>query len=177
MSKLDDDFMRLALQQAQAAREAGEVPVGAVVVRNGEVVAQAHNAPIGLRDPSAHAEILALRAAADKLGNYRLDDCTLYVTLEPCAMCAGAMAMARIARLVFAACDPKGGAVLHGVAGEFTGAGRGEMGALEVGEQELSDRGRGHGEGDIGEAVGVGGRGGETVELVEWSKGEASFEG
>jgi tRNA(adenine34) deaminase len=110
MSKLDDDFMRLALQQAQAAREAGEVPVGAVVVKNGEVVAQAHNAPIGLHDPSAHAEILALRAAAEKLGNYRLDDCTLYVTLEPCAMCAGAMLHARLKRVVWGAAEPKTGA-------------------------------------------------------------------
>ena len=110
VSKRDDDFMRLALQQAQAAREAGEVPVGAVVVRNGEVVAQAHNAPIGLHDPSAHAEILALRAAAEKLGNYRLDDCTLYVTLEPCAMCAGALLHARLKRVVWGAAEPKTGA-------------------------------------------------------------------
>ena len=110
MSKLDDDFMRLALQQAQAAREAGDVPVGAVVVMNGEVVAQAHNAPIGLHDPSAHAEILALRAAAEKLGNYRLDDCTLYVTLEPCAMCAGALLNARLKRVVWGAAEPKTGA-------------------------------------------------------------------
>ena len=110
VSKRDDDFMRLALQQAQAAREAGEVPVGAVVVKNGEVVAQEHNAPIGLHDPSAHAEILALRAAAEKLGNYRLDDCTLYVTLEPCAMCAGAMLHARLKRVVWGAAEPKTGA-------------------------------------------------------------------
>jgi len=106
----DDVFMGLALRQAQAARDAGEVPVGAVVVKNGEVVAQAHNAPIGLHDPSAHAEMLALRAAAEKLGNYRLDDCTLYVTLEPCAMCAGAMLHARLRRVVWAAAEPKTGA-------------------------------------------------------------------
>ena len=110
VTKLDDDFMRLALQQAQLAREAGEVPVGAVVVKNGEVLAQAHNAPIGLHDPSAHAEILALRAAAEKLGNYRLEDCTLYVTLEPCAMCAMAMLHARVERIVYATADPKTGA-------------------------------------------------------------------
>lgn len=109
-SQLDDDHMGLALQQAHQASTAGEVPVGAVVVKNGEVVAQAHNAPIGLHDPSAHAEILALRAAAEKLGNYRLEDCTLYVTLEPCAMCAGAMLHARLKRVVWGATEPKTGA-------------------------------------------------------------------
>ena len=109
-SNLDDDYMGLALQQAHQASTAGEVPVGAVVVCHGEVVAQAHNAPIGLHDPSAHAEILALRAAASKLGNYRLDDCTLYVTLEPCAMCAGAMLHARLKRVVWGATEPKTGA-------------------------------------------------------------------
>ena len=109
-SQLDDDHMGLALQQAHQASTAGEVPVGAVVVKNGEVVAQAHNAPIGLHDPCAHAEILALRAAAEKLGNYRLEDCTLYVTLEPCAMCAGAMLHARLKRVVWGAMEPKTGA-------------------------------------------------------------------
>jgi len=106
----DENFMGLALQQAEAACQAGEVPVGAVVVCNGEVVAQAHNAPIALHDPSAHAEVLALRAAAQKLGNYRLDDCTLYVTLEPCAMCVGALLNARLKRVVWGACEPKTGA-------------------------------------------------------------------
>jgi tRNA(adenine34) deaminase len=106
----DQDFMRLALQQAQHAWALGEVPVGAVVVKDGEVVAAGFNQPIGRHDPTAHAEIVALRAAAEKLGNYRLPGCELYVTLEPCIMCAGAMMHARIARVVYAAPDPKTGA-------------------------------------------------------------------
>lgn len=106
----DNDFMALALQEADAARAAGEVPVGAVLVLDGQVVAQAHNASMHLHDPSAHAEILALRAAAQKLGNHRLDDCTLYVTLEPCAMCAGAIFQARLKKVVWAAPEPKTGA-------------------------------------------------------------------
>lgn len=108
----DEQFMRLALDEAQKAMEAGEVPVGAVVVRGGEVIASAHNAPVGLRDPSAHAEILALRKAAAVEGNYRLAGTTLYVTIEPCLMCAGALVHARISRLVFGAADPKGGAAV-----------------------------------------------------------------
>lgn len=106
----DDTFMELALAQAHTAMLAGEVPVGAVVVRNGQVIAVGCNAPIGEHDPTAHAEIAALRAAAKVLGNYRLDDCDLFVTLEPCAMCAGAMLHARIRRVVFGASDPKTGA-------------------------------------------------------------------
>lgn len=106
----DPQFMALALQQAHLAGQAGEVPVGAVVVRHGQVIGVGHNAPIGGHDPSAHAEIMALRAAAAALGNYRLDGCELFVTLEPCAMCAGAMLHARLARVVFAAADPKSGA-------------------------------------------------------------------
>ena len=106
--------MRAALDQARAGAAAGEVPVGAVVVKDGAIIAAAHNAPRGLHDPTAHAEILAIRAAALALGNERLDDCELWVTLEPCAMCAGAIAHARIARLYYAASDPKGGAVEHG---------------------------------------------------------------
>ncbi len=102
--------MRLALAQAQLAATAGEVPVGAVVVCNGEVIATGRNAPISGHDPTAHAEIVALRAAAASLGNYRLDDCTLYVTLEPCAMCSGAMLHARLARVVYGAADAKTGA-------------------------------------------------------------------
>jgi tRNA(adenine34) deaminase len=102
--------MRLALEQARAAALAGEVPVGAVLVRHGEVIAKGHNAPIGQHDPTAHAEIRAMRAAAQTLGNYRLDGCTLYVTLEPCAMCSGAMLHARLERVVFGAADPKTGA-------------------------------------------------------------------
>lgn len=114
-----DDFenrmMRIALEEARAAAEAGEAPVGAVIVSaSGEVVARAGNAPVSTHDPTAHAEIRALRAAALSLGNYRLTGATLFVTLEPCAMCAGAISHARIARLVFAADDPKGGAVIHG---------------------------------------------------------------
>jgi len=108
--------MRIALAEAQAAAEAGEAPIGAVVVdpATGVVVAKAHNRPIGLADPTAHAEILALRAAAKALGNYRLNGLDLFVTLEPCAMCAGAISHARIGRLVFGAEDEKGGAVVHG---------------------------------------------------------------
>jgi len=113
----DEEFMRLALAEAGKALLAGEVPVGAVVVRGGEVIASAHNGPVGLRDPSAHAEILALRRAAAAEGNYRLAGATLYVTIEPCLMCAGALVHARVSRLVFGAPDPKGGAVvsLYGV--------------------------------------------------------------
>ena len=106
----DEAAMRLALAEARAAAAAGEVPVGAVVVKDGHVVARGRNAPIGTHDPTAHAEIVALRAAAQALGNYRLDGCTLYVTLEPCAMCAGAMLHARLARVVFGAADPRTGA-------------------------------------------------------------------
>jgi len=106
----DQDYMRLALEQAQQAWSLGEVPVGAVVVLNGEVIAAACNRPIALHDPSAHAEMLALRIAAEKLENYRLPECELFVTLEPCVMCAGAMMHARIKRVVYAATDPKTGA-------------------------------------------------------------------
>lgn len=106
--------MILALEQAQMASDSGEVPVGAVVVKDGVVVAAAHNLTRSLPDPTAHAELLAIRRAAQVLGQERLDGCDLYVTLEPCAMCAGAIAHARIARLYFAAPDPKGGGVEHG---------------------------------------------------------------
>ena len=106
----DTHWMRLALAQAALAGQAGEVPVGAVVVKNGELIAVGHNAPIGQHDPTAHAEIAALRAAAKALGNYRLDGCELFVTLEPCAMCAGAMLHARLKRVVFGAPEPRTGA-------------------------------------------------------------------
>ncbi len=108
--------MRIALALAQDAAARGEAPVGAVVLdpATGQVLAKAANAPIALSDPTAHAEILALRAAGAALGNYRLTGLTLVVTLEPCAMCAGAISHARIGRLVFGAPDPKGGAVVHG---------------------------------------------------------------
>lgn len=106
----DAAFMQLALIQAQRARDLGEVPVGAVVVKEGVIIATGYNQPIGRHDPTAHAEIMALRAAAEKLGNYRLPGCDLYVTLEPCAMCCGAMLHARLARVVFGATDPKTGA-------------------------------------------------------------------
>ncbi|MBV8238794.1 MAG: nucleoside deaminase [Sphingomonas sp.] len=106
--------MRAALDAAAAAAAAGEVPVGAVVIRDGAVIATAANAPRRLHDPTAHAEMLAIRAAAATLGRERLEDCDLWVTLEPCAMCAGAIAHARIARLYYGAADPKGGAVEHG---------------------------------------------------------------
>ncbi|MDP3661218.1 tRNA adenosine(34) deaminase TadA [Phenylobacterium sp.] len=108
--------MRIALEAAQAAAARGETPVGAVVVDSvtGEVLASGSNGPIGAHDPTAHAEIVAIRAAAARLGNYRLTGLTLVVTLEPCAMCAGAISHARIGRLVFGAEDAKGGAVVHG---------------------------------------------------------------
>ena len=106
----DLDFMQSALTEARLAAEAGEVPIGAVVVREGEVIARGQNRVLRDLDPTAHAEIVALRAAATALGNYRLPGCTLYVTLEPCAMGAGAMIHARLDRLVFAAADPKAGA-------------------------------------------------------------------
>jgi tRNA(adenine34) deaminase len=112
----DEDHMRIALDEAQAAAARGEAPIGAVVVdpQSGEVIARAGNGPIGLNDPTAHAEILALRAAAERTGNYRLTRLELVVTLEPCAMCAGAISHARIGRLVFGADDAKGGGVAHG---------------------------------------------------------------
>lgn len=106
--------MQLALDEARAAESAGEVPIGAVMVKDGAVIAIAHNQPRGLSDPTAHAEMLAIRAAAQVLGNERLDGCELWVTLEPCPMCAGAISHARIAKLYYAASDPKGGAVEHG---------------------------------------------------------------
>lgn len=108
--------MRIALEEAQAAADRGEAPIGAVIAdpATGEIIARAGNGPIGAHDPTAHAEIVALREAARKLGNYRLTGLTLVVTLEPCAMCAGAISHARIGRLVFGAEDPKGGAVIHG---------------------------------------------------------------
>jgi tRNA(adenine34) deaminase len=107
--------MDLALEEARAAQDAGEVPIGCVVVANGQVIASAGNRTISDRDPTAHAEILAIRDAARALGSERLTDCDLYVTLEPCAMCAGAISFARIRRLYYAASDPKGGAVDNGV--------------------------------------------------------------
>jgi tRNA(adenine34) deaminase len=106
----DEMFMREALGLARQAGAAGEVPVGAVVVRDGAVVGRGHNRPIASRDPTAHAEVMALRDAAERVGNYRLADCILYVTLEPCAMCAGAIMNARISRVVYGAADPKSGA-------------------------------------------------------------------
>ncbi len=106
--------MARALELAEQAAQAGEVPVGAVVVQGGRIIAEAHNAPRELTDPTAHAEVLALRRAAAALGSERLEGCELWVTLEPCAMCAGAIVHARIARLYYAAPDPKGGAVEHG---------------------------------------------------------------
>ena len=133
--------MSAALAQARAAAAQGEVPIGAVIVKNGTVIAAAHNAPRSLNDPTAHAEVLAIRAAAQALGNERLEGCELWVTLEPCAMCAGAIAHARIARLYYAASDPKGGAVEHGARvfdhdqclhrpEVYTGMGEDEAGAL-----------------------------------------------
>jgi tRNA(adenine34) deaminase len=108
-------FMQLALEDARAAGGRGEVPVGCVIVRGSEVIARAGNRTIADKDPTAHAELLAIRQAASALCTERLADCDLYVTLEPCAMCAAAMSFARIRRLYFGAADPKGGAVEHGV--------------------------------------------------------------
>jgi tRNA(adenine34) deaminase len=108
---LDAEFMRVALAEAARGARAGEVPVGAVVVLDGTVIARGHNAPISLSDPTAHAEVVALREAALKAGNYRLIGATLYATVEPCAMCAGAALQARVARVVYGALDPKAGAV------------------------------------------------------------------
>ena len=110
-SESDLRFMELALAQAARAAQLGEVPVGAVVVLDNEVIAEACNQQITLNDPSAHAEVLALRSAATALGNYRLPDCELFVTLEPCTMCCGAMVHARVSRLVFGTREPKAGAV------------------------------------------------------------------
>ncbi|MBX9777384.1 MAG: nucleoside deaminase [Xanthobacteraceae bacterium] len=107
--------MDLALEEARAAVAAGEVPVGCVIVHDGEVIARAHNRTLADRDPTAHCEMLAIRRAADVLASERLGDCDLYVTLEPCAMCAGAISFARIRRLYYGAADPKGGAVDNGV--------------------------------------------------------------
>jgi len=108
-------FMQMALEEARAAGARGEVPVGCVIVRSGEVVGRARNRTLADKDPTAHAELLAIRQAATALKSERLSDCDLYVTLEPCAMCAAAMSFARIRRLYFGAADPKGGAVENGV--------------------------------------------------------------
>ncbi len=108
----DPDWVRHALKLAERAQQEGEVPVGAVLVLNDELIGAGWNRPIAAHDPTAHAEIMALRAGAAKLGNYRLNNTTLYVTLEPCVMCAGAMVHARIKRLVFGANDPKAGAII-----------------------------------------------------------------
>jgi tRNA(adenine34) deaminase len=110
--RTDEEGMAAALAEAARAQAAGEVPIGAAIVREGRLLAVAHNAPISLLDPSAHAEILAIRAAALAAENYRLPGATLFVTIEPCLMCAGAILQARIARVVFGAADPKGGAVV-----------------------------------------------------------------
>ena len=107
----DYDFMKMALEEAREAYRRGEVPVGAVLVREGNVLARAHNSPIGMNDPSAHAEMLVLRKAAEIMGNYRLAGTELYVTIEPCIMCAGAIVHARVERVIFGARDPKFGAV------------------------------------------------------------------
>ncbi len=108
-------FMQIALEEARAAAARGEVPVGCAIVRDGQVIARVGNRTLELRDPTAHAELLAIREAANALGSERLTDCDLYVTLEPCAMCATAMSFARMRRLYFGAADPKGGAVENGV--------------------------------------------------------------
>ena len=108
----DYDFMKVAIEEAEEAYRRGEVPVGAVLVREGNILARAHNAPIVRNDPSAHAEMLGLRQAAENIGNYRLAETELYVTLEPCIMCAGAIVHARMERVIFGARDPKYGAVV-----------------------------------------------------------------
>jgi tRNA(adenine34) deaminase len=117
-NELDAEFMKMALMQAHLARDAGEVPVGAVLVSNQQVIASGHNQPIGHHDPSAHAEIVTLKAAGAALNNYRLPETTLYVTLEPCMMCCGAIMHARVSRLVYGASDAKTGCV-HSVMNLF----------------------------------------------------------
>jgi tRNA(adenine34) deaminase len=109
MNEDDERWMRVALEEAAAAGELGEVPVGAVIIHQGELLARGHNLTHTLQDPSAHAEMVAIRGGAAALGHWRLLDCTLYVTLEPCSMCSGAIVLARIPRLVYAATDPKAG--------------------------------------------------------------------
>ncbi|MDX2042477.1 MAG: tRNA adenosine(34) deaminase TadA [Acidobacteriota bacterium] len=111
LNSLDQFFMGFALAEAQRARDVGEVPIGAIVVIDNQIVGNGHNQPIELNDPTAHAEILAIRRAAERIGNYRLTDATMYVTIEPCAMCAGAMVNARIKRLVYGATEIRAGAV------------------------------------------------------------------
>ena len=117
MDSHDEKFIDLAIEEASLAFMEGEVPVGAVITRGNEILAKSHNRSISMKDPSAHAEILAIRRAAHMLGNYRLTGTTLYVTLEPCIMCAGAIVQARIQRVVFGADDPKGGGIvsLYGI--------------------------------------------------------------
>jgi tRNA(adenine34) deaminase len=148
----DADFMREALALAQVAWAAGEVPVGAVVVKEGEIVGRGFNSPISGHDPTAHAEVIALRDAAQRLGNYRLPGCTLYVTIEPCVMCAGAIMHARIARMVYGAPDPKTGAAgsvvdLFGDLGNVRGRteGAGDAGEPHPHPRPLSLRARGAG--------------------------------
>ncbi|MDE0925731.1 MAG: tRNA adenosine(34) deaminase TadA [Methylophilaceae bacterium] len=109
-TQVDIDYMQQAIALAQQAAEQGEVPVGAIIVKDGAIIGKGSNTPINTHDPTAHAEIIAMREAAQRIGNYRLVDCTLYVTLEPCAMCTGAMQHARIARVVYGASDAKTGA-------------------------------------------------------------------
>jgi len=115
MEKTDEYWMQLALEQARLGAEAGEVPVGAVLVQDNQLIAAGFNQPISGCDPTAHAEIVALRAAANNLKNYRLPDVTLYVTIEPCAMCAGALVHSRIKRLVYGATEPRAGAIVSSI--------------------------------------------------------------
>jgi tRNA(adenine34) deaminase len=115
VEKTDQYWMQLALEQAQLGAAVGEVPVGAVLVKDNELIASGFNQPISAHDPTAHAEVVALRAAAHQLNNYRLPDTTLYVTIEPCAMCAGALVHARIKRLVYGAAEPRAGAIVSAV--------------------------------------------------------------
>lgn len=105
----DENYMKLALEEAKKAERIGEVPIGAIVVKDGEVIARAHNLRETVQQPTAHAEHIAIEKAAEALGSWRLEDCTLYVTLEPCVMCSGAIVMSRIPRVVYGASDPKGG--------------------------------------------------------------------
>ncbi len=154
----DDIFwMQQALQLATRAAEAGEVPVGAVLVRDGKMIAEGWNQPIATNDPTAHAEIVALRAAAQALGNYRLNDCTLYVTLEPCPMCAGALVHARVKRVVYATADDKAGAagsvlqvlrhpqlnhLCHVSAGVLAEPAKAQLTAFFAGRRSIKDAGK-----------------------------------